>query len=65
MNAATLLPPVNVYIHGTYRSGQWTCHPDRVVLVVDGGVSTAGRVGTAGRAVFIVTKSSMYAAFSQ
>ena len=37
---------MNVYVHGTYQSGQWKCHPDRV-LVVGGGVGTTGRVGTA------------------
>ena len=38
----------NVYVHGTYWSGQWTCSSGRVVLVVGGGVGAAGIVGTAG-----------------
>ena len=43
MSTTTLLPPsVNVYIYGAYRSGQWTCRPDGVVLAVGGGVGAAG-----------------------
>ena len=63
MSAATLLPLVNVYVHGTYQSaGQWTCRPDRVVLVVGGGVGTAGGGGKKVLSVVvtsIVTESSM------
>ena len=29
-------PPVNVHVHETYRSGQWTCRPGQVVLIVSG-----------------------------
>ena len=67
-----LLPPMNVYVHGTYRSGQWTCCPDPVVLFVGGGVGTAGRVGTAGgggervlsvAVTSVVTESSMCTGF--
>ena len=64
MNAATLLPPGNMYVHGTYRSGQWTFRPDRVVLVVDGGVDTAsGRGKKYHWVTSIVTESSMCAGF--
>ena len=73
MNATTLLlPPVNVYLHGTYRSEQRTCRLDQVVLVVGGGVGIASGVSTAGRGgkrassvavTSIVIKSSMCAGF--
>ena len=66
MNAATLLPSVNVYVHGMYRSGRWTCRPDQVVLVVGGGVGTAagGDKRVLSVAVtFIITESSMCAGF--
>ena len=59
-------PPVNVYVHGTYRSGQWTCRPDRVVLVVGGGVGTAGGGGKRESSVAvtsIITNSSLCAGF--
>ena len=61
-----------MYIHGTYQSGQWTCRPDRVVLIVGSGVGTAGGGGTAGAGgksislvavTSIVTESSMCGGF--
>ena len=62
MNTAALLPPVNTYVHGMYQSGQWTCHPDQVVLIVGGGVGTAGEGGKRVLSVavtFIIAESSM------
>ena len=58
MNTAALLPPVNVYVHGMYPSGQWTCHPDQVVLIVGGGVGTAGEED---KRVSLVTVTSIVA----
>ena len=71
MNATMLLPhatpsPGNVYVHGMYRSGQWTCRPDQSVLVVGSGVGTAGEGGKRVSSVAvtsIVAKSSMWASF--
>ena len=62
MNAATLLPPVNVYVHRMYQSGQWTCCLDRVVLVLGGEFGTAGEGGKGVLSVdvtCIVAESSM------
>ena len=53
---------MNVYVHGTYRSDQWTCRPDQVVLVVGGGVGTAGEGGKGvlfGAVTSVVAESSM------
>ena len=68
MNAVALLhppPPMNVYVHGTYRSGQCTCHPDRVVLIVGCGGGTGGEEGkrVLSVAVTSLAKSSMCAGF--
>ena len=68
MNATTSLPPHSEDIHGTYRLGQWTCHPDQVVLVVGGGVGTVGGGGKRVSSIavtFIITVFSMCAGFRQ
>ena len=60
--------PVNVYVHGMYQSGQWTCPPDRVVLIVGSGVGTAGEGGKRVSLVAvtsIVVKSLMWAGFKR
>ena len=57
---------MNVYVYGTHRSGQWTCRPDRVVLVVGDGVGTAvggGKRESSVAETSIGTKSLMCADF--
>ena len=57
---------MNVYVHGTYRSGQLAFRPDRVVHVVGGGVGTASGGGKRVLSVVVTsigTESSMSAGF--